>query len=115
MDEYQLEIQAARRTLARLKSDKADDSLIEEHEAQLRNLVALYEAAVHAYNEGRDDRRLAQALALLGFGEWSFANVYSFVYDAALETEPEDQDARDLANIITHTDYAHALLTALEI
>ncbi|GAC1345639.1 MAG: hypothetical protein NVSMB29_19930 [Candidatus Dormibacteria bacterium] len=113
MDEYQLEIQAARRTLARLKSEKADESLIEEHEAQLRNLVALYDAAVHAYNEGRDDRRLAEALLVLGFGEWTFANVYSFVYDAALETETED--GRDLANIITHTDYAHALLTALEI
>lgn len=113
MDEYQLEILAARRTLARLKSEKAEESLIEEHEAELRNLVALYEAAVHAYNEGRDDRRLAEALSVLGFGEWSFANVYSFVYDAALESEPDD--GRDLANVITHTDYAHALLTALEI
>jgi len=114
MDEYQLEIQAARRALSRLKSEKAAESLVEEHEAQLRNLVALYDAAVHAYNEGRDDRRLAEALVLLGFGEWTFANVYSFVYDAALETEPGDEDGRDLANIITHTDYAHALLTALQ-
>jgi len=112
MDEYQLEIQTARRTLNRLKSDKADEALIEEHEAEVRNLVALYQAALHAYNEGLDDRRLARALDELGFGDWTFDNVYSFVYDAALETETPD--GRDLANVITHTDYAHALLGALD-
>lgn len=112
VDEYQIEIQSIRRTLSRLKGDKAEPALIEEYEAELRNLVALYDAATAAFESGDQDGRLETALGLLGFGDWSFDNVYSFVYDAALETEAEDD--RDLANIINHTDYAATLRRALE-
>ena len=111
VDEYQLEIQSLRRQLAKLKADKAEPALIEEHEAELRNLVALYDAATAAFAAGGDDARVADALLLLGFGGWSFDNVYSFVYDAAMETDPGDLD---LANVITHTDYAASLLLALD-
>lgn len=111
MDEYQLEIQATRRKLARLKADKADAALIEEYEAELRNLVALYQAAQETLAAGEGRPRLRAALSQLGFGDWNLENVYSFVYDASLEAE---EDGRDLANAITHTDYAASLLVALD-
>jgi hypothetical protein len=111
MDEYQLEINDIRRTLARLKADKADPALIEEYEAELRNLRALYQAAVDTLQAGQAEPRMQGALSDLGFGEWTLPNVYSFVYEAAMAAEPDD---RDLANVITHTDYATSLLDAAE-
>lgn len=111
MDEYQLEISEIRRTLARLKADKADVSLIEEYEAELRNLRALYQAAIETLQAGQAEARIRSALSDLGFGDWTLANVYGFVYEAAMSAEPDD---RDLANVITHTDYATALLDAAE-
>jgi hypothetical protein len=36
--------------------------------------------------------------------------VYSFVYEAAMETETA---GRDLANVINHTDYAASLLAGM--
>lgn len=107
VDEYQLEINEIRRTLARLKADKADASLIEEYEAELRNLRALYQAASDTLEAGNRDPRLRAALTELGFGDWTLQNVYSFVYEAAMAAEDDD---RDLANVITHTDYATSLL-----
>jgi len=109
MDEYQIEINEVRRTLARLKADKADAALIEEYEAEYRNLRALYQAAVDTMEAGRTEPRMRAALSDLGFGDWTLPNVYSFVYEAAMAAEPDD---RDLANVITHTDYATSLLNA---
>jgi hypothetical protein len=111
MDEYQIEINDIRRTLARLKADKADAALIEEYEAELRNLRALYQAAVDTLQAGEREPRMQGALSDLGFGEWTLPNVYSFVYEAAMAAEPDD---RDLANVITNTDYATSLLDAAE-
>jgi hypothetical protein len=111
VDEYLLEINDIRRTLARLKADKADASLIEEYEAELRNLRALYQAAVDTLQAGEQDARMRSALDDLGFGDWTLENVYSFVYEAAMAVEP---DGRDLANIINSTDYATSLLDAAE-
>jgi hypothetical protein len=110
VDEYQLEIQDIRRTLMRLKADKAAEDLIEEYEAELRNLLALYEAATDTFEQGRRQPRLRDALAELGFGEWTLTSVYSFVYEAAMETETA---GRDLANVINHTDYAASLLAGM--
>lgn len=111
VDEYQLEINEIRRTLARLKADKADAALIEEYEAELRNLRALYQAANDTLDAGNRDPRIRAALAELGFGQWTLQNVYSFVYEAAMATE---DDERDLANVITHTDYATSLRQVVE-
>ena len=111
MDEYQIEIRAVRRTLARLKAEKAREELIEEYEAELRILVALYQAATETFERGRTCTDLPLALAEIGFGDWTLTNVYSFVYEAAMDAEP---DGRDLANVITHTDYAASLLAVLQ-
>lgn len=111
MDEYQIEIRQVRRTLARLRAGKARDELIEEYEVELRILVALYQAATETFARGEADPDLPRALAELGFGEWTLANVYSFVYEAAMDAEP---DGRDLANVINHTDYGASLAASLE-
>ncbi|HEY0410881.1 MAG TPA: hypothetical protein VGE42_11505 [Candidatus Dormibacteraeota bacterium] len=107
MDEYQIEIRQLRRTLAKLKAEKAREELIEEYEVELRILVALYQAATETLERGDTEPDLPRALAELGFGDWTLTNVYSFIYEAAMDAEP---DGRDLANVITHTDYGASLL-----
>jgi hypothetical protein len=112
VDEYQLEIQSIRRTLARLRDEEADPALIEEYETEYRNLSSLYRAATETYAAEEREPRLATALAGLGFGDWTLTNVYSFVYDASMEL-PVD-DGRELARRVDETDYAASLLAALD-
>ncbi|MFN2568733.1 MAG: hypothetical protein ABR564_03925 [Candidatus Dormibacteria bacterium] len=109
MDEYQLEIQALRQTLGRLKADRADAALIDEYEEELRNLTAIYDAALETLAAGRVDRRLGLALADLGFGAWTLPNVYSFVYEAVLDAELK---GHGVAHEARHTDFAGTLLAA---
>ncbi len=111
MDEYQEEIAGIKRTLEKLRADEAAPDLIEEYAAELRNLVALYDAAGAAYVAGEEDERVRKALAILGFGDWSFDNVYAFVYDAAIA---EDLADHELSSIVNQTDYAESLRAALE-
>jgi hypothetical protein len=112
VDEYQLEIQSLRRTLARLREAEADSALIEEYETEYRNLTSLYKAATETYDADVTEPRLPNALASLGFGDWTLTNVYSFVYDASMEL-PVD-DGRELARRIDETDYAASLLAVLD-
>jgi hypothetical protein len=111
VDEYQLEIQQLRRQLAHLREIEADPSLIEEYEAELRNLNALYAASRDTYEAGMRDRRLADALARAGFGAWTLENVYSFIYDLSMELP---LDGHELAALVDDTDYAGSLLESLE-
>ena len=55
MDEYQLEIQSLRRTLARLREEEADPALIEEYETEYRNLSSLYKAATDTFDADRSE------------------------------------------------------------
>jgi len=112
VDEYQLEIQSLRRTLARLREEEADSALIEEYETEYRNLSSLYKAATETYDADVGEPRLPNALASLGFGDWTLTNVYSFVYDASMGL-PVD-DGRELARRIDETDYAASLLAVLD-
>ena len=112
MDEYEIEINALRQRLERLRAAEAEPALIEEHEAELRNLSALYRAARETLGAGNSDRRLRNALGELGFGEWTLENVYSFVYDASMELAVGSGD--DLAARIDETDYAASLLAVSE-
>lgn len=110
MDEYQLEITALRRKLAHLREADAEPDVIEEFDCELRNLIALYQATQDAFVAGETDPKVPLALQELGFGDWSFENVYNFVYEAAMDVE---LDGEDLATIIGHTDYAESLRRAL--
>jgi hypothetical protein len=109
VDEYQLEIESIRSTLIRLRADEADPELIEEYEAEMRILVALYTAATETLESGVSDARLRRVLAELGFGEWTMENVYSFIYEAALDM---DESGHDLAARVGQTDFSGALLAA---
>jgi hypothetical protein len=111
VDEYQLEIASIRSTLTRLRADEADPELIEEYEAEMRILVALYAAATETLEAGLADSRLRTVLAELGFGAWTMENVYSFIYEAALDM---DESGHDLAARVGQTDFAGALLAAAE-
>ena len=112
MDEYQIEIGEIRRQLAKLRADEAPAPIIEEYEAELRILQALYRATLETLGHGDGDRRLRTALRDLGFGDWTLTNVYSFIYEAALDAE---LDGRDLANVVSHTDWSASLLRVLEV
>jgi len=109
MDEYLLEIENIRRTLNRLKVERAQAALIEEYELEVRNLTALYEAAQETHAAGERDRRLPEALANLGFGAWTLTNVYSFVYDVVMDVEVGDGG---IAQEARQTDFAGTLLAS---
>ncbi|MEO8898020.1 MAG: hypothetical protein ABI352_08300 [Candidatus Dormibacter sp.] len=111
LDEYQLEIQSIRSTLTKLRAAEADPELIEEYEAELRILMALYAAATETLEAGLADARLRTVLDELGFGEWHMENVYSFIYDAAMDMELA---GHDLAARVSQTDFVGALLSAEE-
>ena len=107
MDEYLLEINALRRRIAKLKFERASVVIIEELEAQLRILKAIYDSANGLYTAGEKDRRLQAAFHERQLGSWTFDNVYFYVYEQAVALEP---DGRDLATLIWHYDYAGPLL-----
>ncbi len=111
MDEYQLEIQSIRSTLTRLRAEEADPELIEEYEAELRILMALYAAATETYRAGVELPQLHTVLDELGFGDWNLENVYSFVYEAAMDMS---EAGHDLAARVSQTDFTGALLAAEE-
>ncbi|MBV9099411.1 MAG: hypothetical protein JOZ46_07565 [Candidatus Dormibacteraeota bacterium] len=110
-DEYRLEIRGLQRQLAHLQETDGDPVLIDEYDAELRNLTALYRAALETLDAGRTDARLRDALEQLGFGDWTLKNVYGFVYDLAMELPNEP--GRDLATMIDGTDFPGSLLEAL--
>ena len=107
VDEFQLELQALRTRLSQLHEAEADVAIIEEYESELRNLTAIYNGAQQLFTAGESDPRLPIALAEIGFGEWTFSNAYSFVYDAAVDADLGDGD---LATLVNTTDYAASLL-----
>jgi hypothetical protein len=112
VDEYQLEIQGLRRRLEALRQAEAEPAVIEEYEAEVRNLSALYRAATETLAAGQRDRRLPAALQALGFGDWTLTSVYGFVYEASMELP---LDGRDLAGAVDETDYAASLLAAFDV
>jgi hypothetical protein len=107
VDEYGLEIASLATTLARLRAAEAEPAIIDEYEAELRNLRALYRAAQDTLMAGNDDLRLRSALVELGFGDWTLENVYSFVYEAAMDA---DTGERELASLVDSIDFVASLL-----
>jgi hypothetical protein len=108
MDEYMLEINDLRRRIAKLKFERASVVIIEELEAQLRILKAIYDSASGLFSAGEKDRRLQAGFRERQLGSWTFENVYFYVYEQAVALEP---DGHDLATLIWHHDYAGPLLS----
>ena len=100
MDEYTIEMNDLRRQIAKLKFERADLVLIEELEAQLRILRAIYDATVQLHAERT--ALLARRLRERGLGDWTFDNVYSYVYEEAVSLDP---GGHDLAFQIQAQDY----------
>ena len=105
-----VEINDLRRRIARLKFEHADQIVIDELEAQLRILRAIYDSANSLFVEGERNGRLQAAFQVQGRGNWIFDDVYAYVYDEAVAIEP---DGQDLATLIWHHDYASPLLAAV--
>ena len=108
MDEYTLEINDLRRRIAKLKFERASVTIIEELEAQLRILKAIYDSATALFADGEKDRQLQARFGERDLGGWTFDNVYFYVYEQAVAIEPE---GRDLATLIWQYDYRAPLLT----
>jgi hypothetical protein len=108
MDEYVLEINDLRRRIAKLRFERASVVIIEELEAQLRILRAIYDSATGLYSSGEKNPRLQAAFRERQLGSWTFENVYFYVYEQAVALEP---DGHDLATLIWQYDYAVPLLS----
>ena len=105
-----LEINDLRRRIAKLKFERASVTIIEELEAQLRILRSIYDSATALFNAGETDRRLQASFRDRQLGNWTFENVYFYVYEQAVALEP---DGHDLATLIWHQDYAAPLLDSV--
>jgi len=112
MDEYLLEISELRRRIAKLKFEHGSAVIIDELEAQLRILRAIYDSAARLQAEGEVDTRLPAAFKKQELGDWTLDNVYYFVYEQAVALEP---DGHDLATLIWHQDYVARLLAGVTV
>src|SRR5712691_3391214 len=108
MDESMLAINDLRRRIAKLKFERASIIIIEELEAQLRILKAIYDSAMALFGAGETDGRLQAGFGDRQLGNWTFENVYFYVYEQAVALEP---DGHNLATLIWHHDYASPLLS----
>jgi hypothetical protein len=90
VDDYQKEIADLEHQLAELEEAQEQGSPADRDEMadlrmQVEILRALYARALELYQEGDRDTELRQALAMRGYGPWSFDNVYAWVYEQAVE------------------------------
>ncbi|HXA43738.1 MAG TPA: hypothetical protein VNV65_12595 [Candidatus Solibacter sp.] len=102
MDEWQLEMQEIERNISALRARDGDPVVIDELEAELRILKSLYLTAGDVFDAGLDDSRLRLDFEQLGLGTWTFQNVYTFVYERALEIET---GRRELSSLVPEQDY----------
>src|SRR5260370_10609625 len=103
MDEYMLEINDLRRRIAKLKFERASVVIVEELEAQLRILKALYDSATGLFSAGERNPRLQAGFGERQLGSWTFENVYFYVYEHAVALPP---DGLGPPPLILHVDYA---------
>jgi predicted translin family RNA/ssDNA-binding protein len=110
MDDYSKEISDLRREIERLIQEEAEAPEIAELEMQARVLEALYQQAALLFDRGRDDADLRRQLRMRGYGEWTFDNVYAFVFETAVEL-PEVEPKAFLRGI-SHTDFVGLLVAS---
>ncbi|HEV3234514.1 MAG TPA: hypothetical protein VG329_08200 [Candidatus Dormibacteraeota bacterium] len=102
MDEWQVEMQEIQRSINGLRARQGDAVIIAELEAELRILQSLYLTSLDVFEAGEADAEVRGGFAALHLGDWNFANVYSFVYERALEIEP---GRRELSSLVPEIDY----------
>jgi hypothetical protein len=102
MDEWQVEMREIRARIADLRAKRGDAVIIAELEAQLRILQSFYQVAWEVFDAGEADGEVHAGLARVGMGRWTFENVYSFIYERAMEIET---GRRELSSLIPELDY----------
>ena len=94
MDDYSREIADLLAQIDELEEQEdADKAEISDLKMQLEILKALYARARELFDAGEADSELRAALAMRGYGPWSFDNVYAFVYEQAVELESTGHQA----------------------
>jgi hypothetical protein len=109
VDEWQLEMEEISRRLAQLKAHDGDLIIIDELEAELRILNSFYLTSLDVLEAGRRDIEAQRGLEAERWGDWNLRNVYSFVYEKALEVE---LGRRELSSVIPELDYIGMLREA---
>ena len=104
--EYLEEIADLRSRLTQLVEGAGDPVLIEEFTVEVRILESLLLAARELDLQLQLDPELGERLLLRGLSPRSFKDVYSFVYDTAMEIELQ---GRDLARTVGETNFADHL------
>lgn len=89
VDEYQHEIDQLQAQVDAMVEAEDDLKEIAELQMQLDILRAIYGQAARLYEAGRRTEELRYALTIRGYGEWTLDNVYSFVYEAAVDLPSE--------------------------
>ncbi|HLH69457.1 MAG TPA: hypothetical protein VKY90_10590 [Candidatus Dormibacteraeota bacterium] len=107
MDEYATEINELQAQIDALVEAEGDEREIAELQMQLQILRALYQQAQRLFELGQRSSELRQNLALRGYGDWTFDNVYAFVYETSVDL-PVDRHHSFLGEI-RDTDFARLL------
>jgi hypothetical protein len=104
VDDYQKEIADLEVQIEQLVEAEADAKTIAELSMQLEILKAIYARALDLLGRGKKDQALRYGLRIQGYGDWNLDNVYAFVYERAVELEP--QQHRAFVGGIKNTDFA---------
>ena len=104
MNDYQKEIADLEAQIDSLVEAEGDPKTIAELSMQGEILKAIYARAVDLLERGKKDQALRFGLRIQGYGDWTLDNVYAFVYERAVELEP--QAHRAFVGGIRETDFA---------
>lgn len=102
MDEWTIEMNEIRHRLHELRVARGDPVIIDELEAQLRILRSFYETAWRVFEEGETDPTVRADFAATNLGEWTYQNVYTFIYETAMTLPP---GRRELSSLVPEIDY----------
>ena len=93
MNDYQKEIADLEVQIDQLVEAEGDATTIAELSMQLEILKAIYARANDLLERGKKDQSLRYGLRIQGYGDWNIDNVYAFVYERAVELEPQAHHA----------------------
>jgi len=93
VDDYQKEIADLETQVEQLVEAEGDAKTIAEFSMQLDILKAIYARTMDLYTRGQKDEGLRYGLRIQGYGDWTIDNVYAFVYERAVELEPNADHA----------------------
>jgi len=104
VDDYEKEIADLEVQIEQLVEAEGDAKTIAELSMQLEILRAIYARTLDLLERGKKDSDLRFGLRMQGYGDWTLDNVYAFVYERAVELEPQQHGA--FVGGIKTTDFA---------